>query len=91
MHAMLPQLGCPCQAVMAGSGVRARAGPWGRLMGRSCTMLRLLPRQVKVRKGFDAGGFPAPAGTDRMDSFACHGRPPLHSQYDWHAVRLQRC
>ena len=44
-------------------------------MGRSCTMLRLGPRQVKVRKGLGTEGASPGMGTDRMANFTC-----IHAQ-----------
>lgn len=55
----------------AGDMEGARAGAWGLLMGRSWTMLRLGPRQVKVRNGLGTGGLLLPTGTERIDSFTC--------------------
>ena len=60
--------GARCEQKESGG---TRAGRWGLLMGRSCTMLRLGPRQVKVRKGFGTEGASPGMGTDRMASFTC--------------------
>ena len=60
-----------------------RAGRWGLLMGRSCTMLRFGPRQVKVRKGLGTEGASPGMGTDRMANFTCmHTRDLLSSLMD---------
>lgn len=53
-------------------------GAWGLLMGRSWTMLRLGPRQVKVRKGLGTGGLLLPTGTERMDSFTCRAASAVY-------------
>ena len=42
-------LGCMCMGENAETWEGSRAGGWGLLIGRSWTMLRLGPRQVKVR------------------------------------------
>ena len=63
-------------------GAAARAGMWGLLMGRSCTMFRLGPRQVNVKKGFGTEGAPPGIGTDRIVSFTCM-QIPIEPPHLW--------